>query len=133
MLVIVTSFITIALTYFQLAIEDHRWWWRSIFSGGTRRAITAQFGRNSGATLAQFCAILSDGPATSTGSTGFFVYAYCFFYYFERSGMFGFMQTSFFFGYMLMASYAAFIMLGTIGFLSSLAFVRRIYAAIKCD
>ena len=100
MLVIVTSFITIALTYFQLAIEDHRWWWRSLFSGG---------------------------------STGFFVYAYCFFYYFERSGMFGFMQTSFFFGYMLMASYAAFIMLGTIGFLSSLLFVRRIYCAIKCD
>ena len=68
MLVIVTSFITIALTYFQLAIEDHRWWWRSLFSGG---------------------------------STGFFVFAYCFFYYFERSGMFGFMQTAFFFGYMV--------------------------------
>ena len=100
MLVIVTSFITIALTYFQLAIEDHRWWWRSLFSGG---------------------------------STGFFIFAYCFFYYFERSGMFGFMQTSFFFGYMLMASYAAFIMLGTIGFASSLLFVSKIYRAIKCD
>jgi len=100
MLVIVTSFITIALTYFQLAIEDHRWWWRALFSGG---------------------------------STGLFIYAYCFFYYFERSGMFGFMQTAFFFGYMAMASYAAFIMLGTIGFLSSLVFVRRIYRAIKCD
>ena len=64
---------------------------------------------------------------------GFFIYAYCFFYYFERSGMFGFMQTAFFFGYMIMASYAAFIMLGTIGFVSSLVFVRRIYRAIKCD
>eukprot|EP00475_Leptophrys_vorax_P008462 TRINITY_DN15493_c0_g2_i4.p1 TRINITY_DN15493_c0_g2~~TRINITY_DN15493_c0_g2_i4.p1 ORF type:complete len:638 (+),score=143.48 TRINITY_DN15493_c0_g2_i4:130-2043(+) len=31
MLVAVTSFITIALTYFQLAIEDWRWWWRSFF------------------------------------------------------------------------------------------------------
>ena len=100
MLVIVTSFITIALTYFQLAIEDHRWWWRSLFSGG---------------------------------STGFFVYAYCFFYYFGRSGMFGFLQTSFFFGYMLLASYAAFIMLGTIGFLSSLLFVRRIYCARRAE
>ena len=50
MLLIVTSFITIALSYFQLAIEDHRWWWRSFLSGG---------------------------------STGLFVYAYCFFYYFE--------------------------------------------------
>jgi hypothetical protein len=100
MLLIVTAFITIALTYFQLAIEDHRWWWRSLFSGG---------------------------------STGFFVFAYCFFYYFGRSSMFGFMQTSFFFGYMLVASYAAFIMLGTIGFAFSFIFVRRIYSAVKCD
>merc|ERR1712196_445751 len=68
MLTIVTAFITIALAYMQLAVEDHRWWWRSVFSGG---------------------------------STGFFMYAYCFYYYFERSSMFGFMQTSFFFGYSL--------------------------------
>lgn len=27
-LIIVTAFITVALTYFQLAIEDHNWWWR---------------------------------------------------------------------------------------------------------
>jgi len=100
MLIIVTSFITVALTYFQLAIEDHRWWWRSLFCGG---------------------------------STGIFVYAYCFFYYFERSAMFGFMQTSFFFGYMLLAAYATCILLGTIGFMSSLVFVLTIYRAIKCD
>jgi hypothetical protein len=65
MLVIVTSFISVALTYFQLAMEDHHWWWRSFFSGG---------------------------------STGIFIYAYSFFYYFHRSDMFGFMQTSFYFG-----------------------------------
>jgi len=34
MLVIVTSFITIALLYFQLGREDHRWWWRSFANGG---------------------------------------------------------------------------------------------------
>lgn len=34
MLVIVTAFITIALLYFQLAREDHRWWWRSFVNGG---------------------------------------------------------------------------------------------------
>jgi hypothetical protein len=32
---IVTSFITIALTYFQLVAEDHHWWWRSFLSGGS--------------------------------------------------------------------------------------------------
>ncbi|KAJ6935935.1 hypothetical protein NC652_010849 [Populus alba x Populus x berolinensis] len=29
-LLIVTAFITVALTYFQLAAEDHEWWWRRI-------------------------------------------------------------------------------------------------------
>jgi len=47
--------------------------------------------------------------------------------------MSGFMQTTFFFGYMGMACYGLFIMLGTIGFRASLMFVRRIYRAIKCE
>lgn len=34
-LIIVTAFITIALTYFQLAVEDHEWWWRSVLCGGS--------------------------------------------------------------------------------------------------
>eukprot|EP00877_Chromochloris_zofingiensis_P003452 jgi/Chrzof1/13107/Cz07g20050.t1 len=34
-LIIVTAFITVALTYFQLAVEDHRWWWRSFLCGGS--------------------------------------------------------------------------------------------------
>eukprot|EP00339_Tiarina_fusa_P021999 CAMPEP_0117037924 /NCGR_PEP_ID=MMETSP0472-20121206/26724_1 /TAXON_ID=693140 ORGANISM="Tiarina fusus, Strain LIS" /NCGR_SAMPLE_ID=MMETSP0472 /ASSEMBLY_ACC=CAM_ASM_000603 /LENGTH=629 /DNA_ID=CAMNT_0004748019 /DNA_START=42 /DNA_END=1931 /DNA_ORIENTATION=- len=34
LLVIVTSFITVALLYFQLAREDHRWWWASYVNGG---------------------------------------------------------------------------------------------------
>ena len=34
-LIIVTAFITVALTYFQLAVEDHRWWWRSVMCGGS--------------------------------------------------------------------------------------------------
>eukprot|EP01025_Chloroclados_australasicus_P064767 TRINITY_DN8694_c0_g1_i1.p1 TRINITY_DN8694_c0_g1~~TRINITY_DN8694_c0_g1_i1.p1 ORF type:complete len:128 (+),score=0.15 TRINITY_DN8694_c0_g1_i1:14-397(+) len=99
-LLLVTAFITVALTYFQLAIEDHRWWWRSFLCGG---------------------------------STGLFVYCYCFYYYHFRSDMSGLMQTSFFFGYMGMACYALFIMLGTVGFNASLMFVRRIYQAIKCE
>src|SRR5690606_27766931 len=35
LLLIVTSFITVALTYFQLSIEDHKWQWRSFLSGGS--------------------------------------------------------------------------------------------------
>lgn len=34
LLALVTSFVVIALTYFQLVVEDYRWWWRSFISGG---------------------------------------------------------------------------------------------------
>ena len=37
-LIIVTAFITVALTYFQLATEDHAWWWRSFLCGGSTGA-----------------------------------------------------------------------------------------------
>jgi len=99
-LIIVTAFITIALTYFQLAVEDHQWWWRSVLCGG---------------------------------STGVFIFGYCVYYYFARSDMTGFMQTSFFFGYMTCICYGFFLMLGTVGFRASLLFVRHIYRSIKCE
>lgn len=99
-LVIVTAFITVALTYFQLAVEDHEWWWRSVLCGG---------------------------------STGIFIFFYCLYYYHARSDMSGFMQTSFFFGYMACICYGFFLMLGTVGFRASLMFVRHIYRSIKCE
>ncbi|XP_020100304.1 transmembrane 9 superfamily member 3-like [Ananas comosus] len=99
-LLIVTAFITVALTYFQLAAEDHEWWWRSFLCGG---------------------------------STGFFIYGYCLYYYYARSDMSGFMQTSFFFGYMACICYAFFLMLGMVGFRAALLFVRHIYRSIKCE
>ena len=33
-LLCVTACISISLTYFQLAAEDYRWWWRSIITSG---------------------------------------------------------------------------------------------------
>jgi hypothetical protein len=99
-LIIVTAFITIALTYFQLAVEDHSWWWRSFMCGG---------------------------------STGLFVYGYSVYYFAARSDMSGFMQSSFFFGYMAIVCYGFFLMLGTVGWRASLLFVRHIYRAIKCE
>ncbi|XP_078442239.1 transmembrane 9 superfamily member 2-like [Wolffia australiana] len=67
------------------------------------------------------------------GSTGVFILFYCFYYYHARSDMSGFMQTSFFFGYMTCVSYGFFLMLGTVGFRSSLFFVQHIYRSIKCE
>ena len=99
-LIIVTAFITIALTYFQLAVEDHEWWWRAVLCGG---------------------------------STGLFIFGYCFYYYYVRSDMSGFMQASFFFGFMGCICFGFFLMLGTVGFRASLTFVRHIYRSIKCE
>eukprot|EP01114_Cavostelium_apophysatum_P016526 TRINITY_DN471_c0_g1_i1.p1 TRINITY_DN471_c0_g1~~TRINITY_DN471_c0_g1_i1.p1 ORF type:complete len:601 (+),score=153.15 TRINITY_DN471_c0_g1_i1:208-2010(+) len=99
-LLIVTACITVALTYFQLSMEDHRWWWSSFLSGG---------------------------------STGLFIYAYSIFYYIYRSRMSGVLQASFYFGWMAVICYFFFVMLGTVGFVSSLTFVRRIYKDIHTD
>ena len=83
-LLVVTSFITVAMTYFQLALEDHHWWWRAVLSGGC---------------------------------TGFFIFAYCIYYFKFKARMHGFMQTSFFFGYMGVACYGFWLMLGAHTFL----------------
>lgn len=99
-LLIVTAFVNVALTYFQLAAEDYEWWWRSFLCGG---------------------------------STGLYIYGYCFHYYFTRTDMSGLLQISFFFGYMACVCYGIFLMLGTVGFFASLLFVRHLYGSIKCE
>ena len=58
---------------------------------------------------------------------GIFVYGYCLYYYTARSDMSGFMQGSFFFGYMAVVCFGFFLMLGTVGWRASLMFVRHIY------
>ena len=73
MLAIVTSFITIALLYFQLTREDHRWWWRSIFNGGstglfgelleTIQTRPSGKGRRNGAELSSAATALQPGHA----------------------------------------------------------------------
>jgi len=69
----------------------------------------------------------------SGGSTGFFVFLYCFYFLAADSKMSGFMQLSFYFGYMGLLCYALFLMLGTVGFFASLTFVKEIYRSIKSD
>lgn len=99
-LCLITACISVSLTYLQLSIEDHEWWWRSILTGG---------------------------------ATSFYVVLYCFYFLVTESQMTGFLQLSFYFGYMLLLCYALFLMGGAIGFFSSLTFVREIYRTIKSD
>mmetsp|Transcript_11998 Transcript_11998/g.22452 ORF Transcript_11998/g.22452 Transcript_11998/m.22452 type:complete len:609 (+) Transcript_11998:180-2006(+) len=67
------------------------------------------------------------------GMIGFFIYAYSFYFYIFNSGMSGFLQASFYFGYMAILSFATFLMLGSAGFRVSLLFVKYIYSRVKCD
>ncbi|KDO36860.1 hypothetical protein CISIN_1g029473mg [Citrus sinensis] len=34
-LLVLTAILSIGLTYIQLSVEDHEWWWRSVFRGGS--------------------------------------------------------------------------------------------------
>ena len=100
LLVVVSSSITIALVYFQLAHEDHRWWWAAYVNGGI---------------------------------SGLVIYIYSIFYYFLGTSMSGMLQSSQFFGYMAIASFACFLMMGSTAFQLSLTFVKYIYSRIKSD
>ncbi|GBG81452.1 hypothetical protein CBR_g32443 [Chara braunii] len=69
----------------------------------------------------------------SAASTAGYVFLYSIYYYFMRTNMSGFFQTSFYFSKTLMFCLGLGIMCGAIGYLGSSMFVRRIYRNIKCD
>ncbi|CAH9070819.1 unnamed protein product [Cuscuta europaea] len=98
-LIFLTVILSVFLTHFQLAAEDHKWWWRSMFRGG---------------------------------STAVFMFVYSIWFYY-KSDMTGFLQTSFFFSYTACMCYGFFITLATIGFFSSFMFVRHIYRPVKSE
>lgn len=67
------------------------------------------------------------------GSVGLYVYGFCFYYCYWISHFSGFLQLSFFFGYMAWICYCIFLMCGSVGFYASLLYVRHIYSSIKSD
>ncbi|PKI74859.1 transmembrane 9 superfamily member 1-like [Punica granatum] len=69
----------------------------------------------------------------SAASTAVYVYLYSIYYYYVKTKMTGFFQTSFYFGYTLMFCLGLGVLCGAVGFLGSNLFVRRIYRNIKCD
>jgi len=69
----------------------------------------------------------------SGGSTAVYVYLYAVYYFFTKTRMSGILQTSFYFGYMFMFCFALFILCGSIGYIGTNIFVRRIYSYIKSD
>jgi transmembrane 9 superfamily member 3 len=66
-------------------------------------------------------------------STAGYVYIYSFYYFFFKTKMYGLFQTAFYFGYMALFSLALGIMCGTVSYIGSSYFVRKIYSTVKID
>merc|ERR1712080_622860 len=66
----------------------------------------------------------------SASSTAGYVYFYSFFF---KTKMFGFFQTSFYFGYMGVFSVSLGLLCGAVGYLGTSIFVRKIYGTVKID
>jgi len=69
----------------------------------------------------------------AAASTAAYVYAYATYYFFFKTKMFGLFQTAFYFSYMLLFSAALGLVCGTVGYLGTGVFVRRIYSTVKID
>jgi len=69
----------------------------------------------------------------AAGSTSVYVYLYSFYYFFFKTKMYGLFQTTFYFGYMALFSLALGLMCGTMGYVGTSKFVRKIYSTVKID
>mmetsp|Transcript_21160 Transcript_21160/g.49622 ORF Transcript_21160/g.49622 Transcript_21160/m.49622 type:complete len:667 (-) Transcript_21160:66-2066(-) len=69
----------------------------------------------------------------TSGSCALYLFCYSVLYYTTRLEITKFVSGLLFFGYMAIFSYAFFVVTGTVGFLSCLWFVRKIYASVKVD
>ncbi|KAJ5651740.1 Transmembrane 9 superfamily member 7 [Penicillium longicatenatum] len=67
------------------------------------------------------------------GSSAFWIFAYCIWYYMFKLHVTGFVSTLLFFSYSFLACAVYFLLTGTVGFLAAYTFVRRVYSAIKVD
>jgi len=67
------------------------------------------------------------------GSICFYVYLYSFYYFLFKTKMYGLFQTVFYFGYMALASIALGILCGTVGYVGTSYFVKKIYSTVKID
>ncbi|KAF5296180.1 hypothetical protein FQA39_LY12634 [Lamprigera yunnana] len=69
----------------------------------------------------------------AAASTSVYVYIYSIYYFFFKTKMYGLFQTAFYFGYMALFSVALGILCGTVGFIGTSIFVRKIYSTVKID
>lgn len=69
----------------------------------------------------------------TAGSSSLYLFLYALFFFYRRLEVVQMLSGLLYFGYMVMFALAFFVLTGSIGFVSALVFVRKIYAAIKAD
>ncbi|PRQ46843.1 putative nonaspanin (TM9SF) [Rosa chinensis] len=69
----------------------------------------------------------------TAGSSSLYMFAYSIFLFFTTLWIEKFVSVILYFGYMLIASFAFFVLTGTIGFYACFWFVRKIYSSVKFD
>ncbi|XP_073309674.1 transmembrane 9 superfamily member 7-like [Primulina huaijiensis] len=69
----------------------------------------------------------------TAGSSALYLFLYSAFYFFTKLEITKLVSGILYFGYMLIASYAFFVLTGTIGFYACFWFVRKIYSSVKID
>uniref|UniRef100_A0A7N0TCH8 Transmembrane 9 superfamily member n=1 Tax=Kalanchoe fedtschenkoi TaxID=63787 RepID=A0A7N0TCH8_KALFE len=69
----------------------------------------------------------------TAGSSALYLFLYAAFYFFTKLEITKPVSGMLYFGYMLIASYAFFVLTGTIGFYACLWFTRLIYSSVKID
>jgi transmembrane 9 superfamily protein 2/4 len=69
----------------------------------------------------------------TAGSTGVYIYAYSFYYFFTQMDTLYLVSGLLYFGYSFIIAFAFFLLCGTIGYYSCWWFVNKIYSAVKVD
>ena len=69
----------------------------------------------------------------TSGSSALYLFLYATFYFFTKLEITKFVSGALYFGYMLIVSYAFFVLTGTIGFYACFWFTRLIYSSVKID
>ncbi|KAL6603075.1 hypothetical protein ACP70R_043436 [Stipagrostis hirtigluma subsp. patula] len=69
----------------------------------------------------------------TSGSSALYLFLYAIFYFFTNLRIMKLVSSVLYFGYMLIASYAFFVLTGTIGFYACFWFTRLIYSSVKID
>ncbi|KAJ7951635.1 Transmembrane 9 superfamily member [Quillaja saponaria] len=69
----------------------------------------------------------------TAGSSALYLFLYSIFYFFTKLEISKLVSGILYFGYMIIGSYAFFVLTGTIGFYACFWFVRKIYSSVKID